>query len=131
MAFKAKFFKFYNALDPKPAPETCCAKFISALTRSTAGFYEDCVTAALSSHDQRNLSTFAAKLVLLCTNNKNKRTEKAADDSQTALLADMHQELHALRTEMQALQSNPGRNSGHGRRGRRKWRPSKPWSCPS
>ena len=129
VAFKAKFFKFYNAIDPKPAPETGCAKFISALTRSTAGFYEDCVTASLSSHDQHNLGTFAAKLVLLCTN-KNERTEQAADNSsQTALLADMHQELHALRTEMQALQSNPGRNGGAGGAGGD--RPPRPGAKPS
>ena len=58
VGFKSKFFKFYNALHPRPAPETGCAKFIGAITRNTS-FYEDCVTATLSSHDQSNLSVFA------------------------------------------------------------------------
>ena len=112
VAFKARFCKFYYALTPRPAPETGCAKFVTALTKDSSGRYDDCVTAALSSTPQSNLQNFINKLVLLCTN-KNERVERQADNTQTALLG----ELQALRAQMQELQKDASRPTSRTGRG--------------
>ena len=98
VGFKAMFCKFLLALRPQPAPETSCSKFIDAVTKDTAGFFDDCVTAALSSTDQSDFAVFASKLILLCSN-KAERSDQSAS-SPTALII----ELQALKAEVLALQ---------------------------
>ena len=110
VGFKALFCKFNHALRPQPAPETSCSKFINAITKDTAGFFEDCVTAALSSTDQSDFSVFASKLVLLCSN-KSERSDASAS-SQSALVA----ELQALKAEIVAMQFNQKNNNDGGQR---------------
>jgi hypothetical protein len=98
IGFKAIFCKFLLALRPQPAPETSCSKFIDAVTKDTAGFFDDCVTAALSSTDQSDFAVFASKLILLCSN-KFERSDQSAN-SPTALII----ELQALKAEVLTLQ---------------------------
>lgn len=113
VGFKAIFCKFLLALRPQPAPETSCSKFIDAITKDTAGFFDDCVTAALSSTDQSDFAAFASKLILLCSN-KAERSDQSAS-SPTALII----ELQALKAEVLALQQQqPYQEANNNRRQR-------------
>ena len=100
VAFKARFSKINAALNPAPAHQTTCAKYIAAITKDTGGFYDDCITAALSSANQANFNAFANSLTRLCTN-KLMRSEKTSEQTNVLLT-----EVRALQTAMknQALE---------------------------
>ena len=110
IGFKAIFCKFNHALQPQPAPETSCSKFITAVTKDTAGFFEDCVTAAISSTDQTDFASFASKLILLCSNKSERSNASVSSESA------MQIELQALKAEILALQYNQKTNNDGGPR---------------
>ena len=104
IAFKARFTKINNALLPQPAQQTTCAKFVTAVTKETGTFYDDCVTAALSAAPPNNFNAFANTLARLCTN-KAMRSEKAADQAASALTTEMQALRTEIRAELQAMRA--------------------------
>ena len=102
ISFKAQYCKFTVALDPKPAAQTLCTNYITALSRDTNGFYDDCVSAALSASDCTDFTIFANLLTRLCSN-KAARTSEAHEGKicNDALLT----EIKALQSQILALQN--------------------------
>ena len=130
-AFKIKWRKIANALNPQPAERILSEKFMHAISRDTKEHYEACVTAASGSADLNDFNALSAKLAQLCSL-KNGRDQKIAEEqgqatTATAMQARLTRLEQKLTDKEKGLSSKEkGKGKGGRQPGRQSGQPGKP-----
>ena len=102
VAFQARFTKFSSALQPMPAANVLCQKFVHAITADTNGLFDDCVTTILATDDLTDFERFSDSLTKAVSLKATRMT--AQNPSHIGQNAQAHQSSGVEPSELQQLQ---------------------------
>ena len=94
IAFKARFMKTSDEIQPALPPAILCQKFNTSIKRHSGSSFDDCITTASAVTGHRDFEDYALQLTKLCSQ-KRALTQETPHDSQ----------MNALATRMDALAS--------------------------
>ena len=121
-AFKIKWRKVANALNPQPAERILAEKYMHAISRNTKGHYDACITAASSAADLNDFDALSNKLAQLCTL-KNSRDQKLMEDEGATTA--MQARLARLEQKFSEKKPHEKGNNAREKDGKAKSRPNK------
>ena len=126
VAFKARFMKISDVIQPALPPAILCQKFNVSIKRQSGNMFDDCITTSTAVSGFDDFEAYSKKLTLLCSQKRALGQSSSQDNQINALTTRMD----ALASEMKKARSGPrdDRDRGKNRdRGKDKYTPGKPF----
>ena len=76
VSFQSRFSKFANALNPRPAENILCQKYMIAISTETSAMFEAEISTTIATDDQTNFNRFAGKLTKLISQKSSRMTSQ-------------------------------------------------------